>query len=266
MKFNLAFVTGASSGIGEDLCRLLAIQGIDLVITGRNVANLKKLSDELSLKVKVTTIAADLSIPSERQNIINSIHDLAPDLVINNAGFGLYGPALTHTTDSQLEILNVNGTAVLAITLEAARTLETKKKKGVIVNVSSAASFQIFPELAVYASVKTFVTHCSQALDIELKPRGIRVLAACPGMVSTDFSRRAANGAEKQSRQFAISAQEAAQHIWDQINAENPVYIFGWTTRWATYLTHFLPQCLTTKILRDNISSRIPQRPFIPIE
>jgi len=100
-KFSLAFVTGASSGLGAGICRLLASKGIPLLITGRNVERLKILADELQMLVPVEIIAADLSIEKERERLIDKIHEHVPDLIINNAGFGLYGPALTYETRQQ---------------------------------------------------------------------------------------------------------------------------------------------------------------------
>lgn len=262
-KFSLALVTGATSGIGEALSRLLASQGIDLIITGRNISKLEELATELGTKVHVDCFSADLASQDDRQKVIRKIYEKIPDLVINNAGFGLYGPALTHTTASQLEILNVNGNAVLEITMEAARALATRSKAGTIMNIASAAAFQVFPELAIYSAAKTFVVQFSQALNIELKSQGIQVLAACPGMVATDFSRRAAKEKEPFLLTSAISSEEAAKHIWDQIQSANPVYIFDWKTRWMTYLSRIAPKCIVAMVLRSKIRRRTPDRPII---
>lgn len=258
-KFSLALVTGASSGIGESLCHLLAKQGINLIITGRNQENLDNLKKQLSAQVQVTSISVDLSKPESRQLIIDLIHKQAPDLVINNAGFGLYGDALTHETNDQLEILNINGNVVLEITLEAARTLASKDKKGVIINISSAAAFQVIPALAVYSATKTFVNQISEALDYEMKPLGIRVFAACPGMVATEFAKRAARADQFQDNKLSMTADFAAQQIWDQIQREEPIYIFDWRTRMATHLSKILPKCILRKFLRNSIITRLPK-------
>lgn len=266
LHFSLALVTGATSGIGEALCQLLADKKIPLIISGRNQPKLESLKKELTKQnIDVTIIAADLAHANERQKIIKLIHERSPDLVVNNAGFGLYGAALTHPTQAQMDILNVNGNAVLEISLEAARTLASNNRKGIIMNVSSAGAFQVFPSLAVYAAAKTFVNQVSQALDAEMKSYGVRILSACPGMVETEFAKRAAGSQESPNLMISMTPSEAARQIWWQIENEKPVHIFDWRTRWATYLSRCLPTSLVTKIIRSTITSRTPKRPIINI-
>lgn len=144
-KFSLALVTGASSGIGEALARLLASQGINLLITGRDENRLKELAQELQMHVNVTAFTADLADEKGRRSMEEIILKHVPELVINNAGFGLYGDTLNHPIPEQLKILTVNGNAVLEFTLYAAEALIAQNKTGTILNVSSAASYYIFP-------------------------------------------------------------------------------------------------------------------------
>jgi uncharacterized protein len=265
-KISLALVTGASSGIGEALCHFLADKGIDLLITGRNNERLTALALDLQKKVKVVSFTADLAIAAQRAMVVEKIHIHAPDLVINNAGFGLYGEALTHTTGAQLEILEVNGNAVLELTLEAARTLITKNKAGVIMNVSSAAAFYVFPDLAVYSAAKTFVLQFSQSLDMELQScSGIRVLTCCPGMVETAFTTRAAGKPIEVISGFAMTPEFVAQEIWDQIQEGTPYRIIDWKTRWGTHLSRIIPKRWLAKILKARLAERISYRPIIKI-
>ena len=120
--YRLALVTGATSGIGKEVCKLFAGKGINLILTGRNEEELKLLKESLSPLVSVQFISADLSTAEGRRHIVQAIHENCPDLVINNAGFGFIGEALTYQTNEQVEILEVNGKAVLELSLEAART------------------------------------------------------------------------------------------------------------------------------------------------
>ena len=256
-KFQLALVTGASSGIGEALTRLLADQGINLLISGRNTAKLNQITQELQSKVKVESFSADLVSESGRQIVVDKIHRHAPDLMINNAGVGSYGEALSHPTQEQLDMLTLNGTAVLEFTLEAARTMVVKNKQGVILNVSSAAAFQIFPCFAVYAASKALVKHFSESLDEEMKPYGVRVLTACPGMVATHFVSRA-GGEPSGRRKNIMSPERAAQQIWWQIQKGKAVHTFDWKYRLATFLTHYVvPKKLLSLILRKEIEKRV---------
>jgi short-subunit dehydrogenase len=225
----LALVTGATSGIGEALVHLLAAEGIETLSVGRNRDKLSTLPGK--------SLYADLS--DDRSELIRWIQDNAPDLVINNAGFGLYGKGVELSVEEQLRMVEVNNKALLEITLESAKTLLRKGKSGVILNVASAAAFQPFPTLAVYAATKAFVVSLSESLDFELKSRGIRVLVSCPGMVATDFQNRA-SGKEIKKNSSYMTADYAAERIWNQILNEKGVEIFDWKTRFLVRLGQFL--------------------------
>lgn len=259
-KFSLALVTGASSGIGESLCHLLAAKGISLLITGRDKAKLEQMVATLQDQVKIISFPADLTIPAERNKVIEMIHEYCPDLVINNAGMGLYGDALTHSTEQQMAILTVNGEAVLEITLEAARMMKSQQKQGVILNVSSSAAFQIFPQFAVYAATKAFVNSFTESFDQEMQAYGIRVLTACPGMVKTAFSRRAGGSVTTLDKALAMTPEFAAQEIWQQIQKGKAMHLFDWKYRFLTYLSSILPKQLKIAILRRSIANKIKNR------
>lgn len=260
-RFNLALITGASSGIGEELCHLLASKGIGLIISGRNTAKLEHLANHLKSKAPVIPITADLSETLGREIILETIREHVPDLIINNAGYGLYGEALSHATDDEVQILNVNAESLLEITLEAARTLKLHKKKGVIMNISSVAAFIPFPFSAVYAASKSFVTNFSVAFDYELQNDGIRVLNACPGMVKTDFSRRAGGEAIPSQHNFAMTAKYAAEQIWWQIQNGKTTHLFDWKYRWLVRLTRILPERLVMRFMYRSIARRISPGP-----
>jgi hypothetical protein len=255
---NLAFISGATSGLGKALACQLAGRGVPLFLTGRNKEKLEALAKKLQQDVPVFYHPADLSNPSERKTLISELHNRVPDLIINNAGFGLYGNALSYRTKEQLDILEVNSAALLEISLEAARALSEHKKGGTIVNVSSAAAFFTYPTLAVYAASKRFVKDFSEALDEELKPHGIRVLTACPGQIRTAFRSRAAkNSPQTPSAPFSMSVEKAAACILWQIEKGKTLYIFDWRYRIATFLARFiLPKKTLLSLLKKGISDR----------
>lgn len=256
--FSLALVTGATSGIGEAVAYLLAEKGINLFLTGRNQDKLKQLKDELGRKVQVETIPADLSSEKERNELIKKIYEHAPDLVVNNAGFGLYGDALAYDTSDQVKILNVDGTVVLILSLESARAMRAKDKKGVIINISSASgAMPTFPGMAVYGASKAFVNQFSTSFDYELRPYGIRVLASCPGVVATDFRSRAGgkkSGSGKTPK--VMTSAFAAEEIWRQIENRKQIYIFDWKYRFLTFLTKYIfPTSFVSKTIYDSVKS-----------
>lgn len=266
MPFDLALVTGASSGIGEALCKLLVEKKIPLLITGRDPERLKSVQERLVEKGgRVQSILIDLADHRQRKKLIEEIHRLAPTLVINNAGFGLYGEALTRETAEQLEILKVNGEAPMELSLEAARTLISRGKKGIILNVSSAAAFYLFPQFSVYASTKAFLNHFSQSFDLEVSQHGIRVLTACPGMVETAFRERAGGRFLSKNETESLSPELVAKQIWQQIIDEQPLKIINWKYRLFTQLSRLLPAHWLAKKLAQSIQERIPQRKFIGI-
>lgn len=247
-----ALVTGATSGIGEALCRLLARQRIDLIITGRDEAKLSALTEELKQHVHVFPIKADLI--QERQEVLSALKEYKPELVVNNAGFGLYGEVFDHSTQEEMDLMELNSNALLQITLEAVKTLKAAGKKGVVLNVSSAAGFLPFPCFTIYSATKAFVNHLSVSLDEELKRYGIRVLAACPGMVGTSFRERATKKEGVAPGAHSMDADEAAQHIWRQIVKGKQINIFNWKTRLMIFAARYLlPRALLMKILRDSI-------------
>lgn len=227
-KIKLALITGATSGIGEALALWIEEKGIDTIVTGRNG---EKLAQFRGRKV-VCDLAKD------RSQLIDLVRKEAPDLIINNAGFGLYGKAIDLSIQEQLDMVEVNNKALLEITLEGAKALKAQGKEGTIMNISSGASFQPFPTLAVYAATKAFVTNLSESLDFELSKEGIRVLASCPGMVDTAFSARAAKRS-KRSKPKKMSPQFAVQKIWEQIESGKSVHIFEWKTHLMVRLGQF---------------------------
>lgn len=262
---SLALVTGATSGIGKALCPLLIKEGFSLLVTGRNEKELQTLEQDFPGKI-IKALPADLSNEDGRQTVIALIHEYAPTLIINNAGFGLYGEALSYSTEEQKQVVEVNVLAVVELTLEAARALVSTQKKGVILNVSSAAAFQVAPNLSVYASSKAFVNTFSQSLDEEFRPYGIRVLATCPGMVKTSFSERAGGQVRSKMQQEGVMNPEfIAEEIWRQIQSKQPLRIVDWKYRVLTYLSYLLPKKWVATMFKQTIAERIAPRPIIKI-
>lgn len=254
--FKRALITGAYGGLGETLAHLLASKNIPLILAGRDENKLKEVSASLQNQVPVILCAADLAKQNERKKVIDLIHEHAPDLVINNAGFGLYGDVLDYSTSEQMEILEVNANAVLELTIEAARALTEAKKRGIILNISSGAAFFPFPAFSVYAASKAFVTQFSQAFDVEMSPSGIRILAACPGQIDTKFRSQASKGKSPTKSRFAMSKEKASEYLWKQIEKEIPCFTFDYRTSVSLFLCRFIPKSILLKILRKFITTR----------
>lgn len=256
--FQLALITGASSGIGEALCELLASKGIKLILHGRDETRLKKLAEKLRSQVEVSSYIGDLINIEQRNTLIRVIRDRKPDLVINNAGFGLYGEAIGLDYHEQLSMVDLNIGALLELTVEAGRILSNEKHDGVILNVASVAGFYPFPYLATYAATKSFVIHFSEAVDFELRKKGIRVLVSCPGKVDTRFREVASKGRSTSSKkEFGVmDAKFVAEQIWWQIKKKKTVHIVDWKYRFGMFLLKLLPKSMAFRILSRSIQKR----------
>ncbi len=256
--YQLALVTGASSGLGRALAVEIAAKGTSLLLTGRNTAELQQTAALLSVPTELVSI--DLSIPSERKELIELIRDKAPDLIINNAGFGIYGDAAETSISEQLKLIEVNITALVDIALESTQTLLKLGKTGTLLNVSSAAAFFPFPSFATYAASKAFVLRFSEALDQELRPHGIRSLTTCPGQIETHFRSRASGDFPQKNEMWTMKTQRAAELIIDQIEHLDPKRIIDWKYRFARILIRLIPQPVLMKVLRKSIQKRYSLR------
>jgi hypothetical protein len=187
-----ALITGASSGIGLDLARLMA-PDFDLILTARNQSSLEQHSKELEEHGnRVHVIPADLALPASPQQIFDEIarRGLIVDVLINNAGFGGYGPFAETDPRTELEMIQVNIAALTHLTKLALPGM-VSRRHGRIMNVASTAGFQPGPLMAVYYATKAYVISFSEAIANELKGSGITVTCLCPGATATEFAKRA---------------------------------------------------------------------------
>jgi uncharacterized protein len=183
--FTSALVTGASSGIGAEMARLLGAAGVPTVLVARRVDRLQEIAD---LYDGFEVLEADLGTAEGRAATVERItsDDDPIDLVVNNAGFGTSGDF--HELDvgrleSEIE-LNVSALTTLS---HAALATMVPRGRGYLLNVSSVASFQAGPGLAVYSATKAYVTSLTEALHEEVKGSGVHVTALCPGLTKTEF-------------------------------------------------------------------------------
>lgn len=188
----MALVTGATSGIGLALTRLLAQCGLDVVINARNQKELEELKTELeaTFNIKVVVAPADLSDEASVNNFIKTIHAYNIGLAVLCAGYGTSGLFMNSKLDEEVNMLRVNSEAVLKLSHYFTKIF-TKWKKGGIIFMSSIVAFQGVPHAAHYAATKAYVQSLAEALAIELKPYHVDVLAAAPGPVKSKFETRA---------------------------------------------------------------------------
>jgi short-subunit dehydrogenase len=185
-----ALITGASSGIGKAFAQALATRGAHLILVARSQDKLQALAQTLSKAhgVSVEVIAADLSAEGAAQTVYQTVQQrgLVVDMLINNAGFATHGRFETLAAARDHEEVMLNTTTVADMT-HAFLPAMLDKGDGAVINVASTAAFQPVPYMAIYGATKAFVLSFSEALWAECRPRGVRVLALCPGATDTAF-------------------------------------------------------------------------------
>jgi hypothetical protein len=209
----VTLITGASAGIGAELARVFAQHGDQVVLAARREAKMQALAGDIAAAgyLRPYVIAADLEAAGGPDRLAQAMAALAlePAVVVNNAGFGLSGDAAELDIDQQLRMIDLNTRALTDLSLRFIDSLA--RHRGGILNVASIAGFVPGPGLAVYHATKAFVVSFSEALHQELKGRGVRVSALCPGPVPTEFQARAGIARGKTPSLLERSALRVAQ-------------------------------------------------------
>jgi uncharacterized protein len=207
----ITLITGASAGIGAELARVFAEHGHELALVARREHRLVELADEIAGagRPRPHVLRIDLEQPGAVTLLAAELiaRDLEPANVVNNAGFGLVGQATRLDRSEQLAMIDLNVRALTELSL--AFTDGVARHRGGILNVASLAAFLPGPGMAVYYASKAYVLSFTEALHHELKGRGVRVTALCPGPVATEFQARA--GLQKENRMLALSAARVAR-------------------------------------------------------
>ena len=209
-KRGRALVTGASSGIGLEIAKVLASQNYDLIICARRKKELDDLSIKITNRYKVNcrVIVADLTTEEGVDLLVNNSEDV--DILVNNAGFGILGDHFEMQLGRQLEMIELNIHALTRLSHEFGN-LMVKKGKGRIMNVASIASYISGPSFAVYCATKAYVLSYSRALHKELKNKGVTVTALCPGYVTTGFQEVAGMELSKMEKLTSVPAKKVAE-------------------------------------------------------
>src|ERR1700691_3725627 len=189
-----ALITGASFGIGLELTRIFAREGYNLVVVARTADKLRQLASELEKAhgTRSLILAIDLTDPGAPAYVLDQTTraDLQIDVLVNNAGFGQYGPFVENDLEECLRQIQLNVTTLTHLTrLYLPPMIE--RKSGRVLNVASTAAFQPGPLMAVYFATKAYVLHFSEALANELNGTGVSVTCLCPGATATEFHKRA---------------------------------------------------------------------------
>jgi hypothetical protein len=254
-----AFVTGASSGLGEEFARQLAEHGAHLVLTARSVDRLRALAAQLGAAhaVQVRVIGADLAAEGGVEALLRELDALGVpiDHVIANAGFGLWGPFVERDERSQTEMVRVNCEAVVGVVRHCLPGIVARQRGGVLL-IASTAAFQPMPSLAVYGATKAFVLSFGQAIAEELRGTGVRVSVVCPGPVPTAFHQRAGIEIPDAYRWAVVSAQECVRRALAGYAARRRIVIPGALNQVGALVARLVPHRVLVPVVRRMLPSR----------
>jgi hypothetical protein len=249
-------VTGASSGIGAVIARLLAARGLGVTLVARREDRLRLLADELSGQhgVRAEIITADLTDAASRSRIATELEDrsLLVNVLVNNAGFSTMGPVYRSDPERELALVRTDVEAVVHFcSLFLAGMVE--RRSGAVLNVASTAAFQPLPGQAAYGASKAFVLSYSHALRGELRSKGVTVTALCPGPVETGFATAAGitdeEAAGAMPKIMWVSADEVARAAVSGMDADRAVVIPGLANRVSAALGWLSPRSVLVPVV-----------------
>ena len=185
-----ALITGATSGIGRDMAALLSHMGYDLIIASRNTHKMKQVQKKLPTAVEIITV--DLCCAEDCYQLYEAVKEQEIDIVINNAGFGAFGPFSDIALEKELDMIDLNIKAVHILTKLFIKYFK-ERNKGYLLNVASSAAFLQCPLMATYYATKAYVLRLTEAVRKELEKEGsaVKISVLCPGPVDTAFCERA---------------------------------------------------------------------------
>jgi len=247
-----ALITGASKGIGKSMALLLAGRGYNLLLIARSGTELDELSIYIQNKyqVKVSYLAIDLSGSNASAAVADWCKNQALQLsiLINNAGFGLWGNFQDLPLADQLNMLQLNINAVVELSHLLLPALK-QQKQAYILNIASTAAYQALPTLAVYAATKTFILSYSRALRFELKNSPVSVSCLCPGPTDTGFASRAGMDALTDlANKFNTPPEEVARIGLKGMFNKKAEIIPGFLNKLSAFGANYLPKSLIERI------------------
>ncbi len=266
-----ALVTGASSGIGRDMARYLYLSlGYNLIIVARNEDKLLELKQELESKLQgekqnqenskndnanieknkninreIIVIKADLSYLADINNIVEKTKNIDVDLLVNNAGFGVFGNFTTTNLEKEVNLINTNITAVHILTKVFLNKMKSKNK-GHILNVASIAGMEPGPLMAAYYASKAYVIRLSRAINKELRKEksNIKISILCPGPVDTNFN----NVANVVFKAPSMPSEKVAKYGIDKTLKGKLIIVPGFLNKCVRFFSKILPDAILEEV------------------
>jgi short-subunit dehydrogenase len=247
-----ALVTGASSGIGLELAKIFAAKGINLILVARSKQALEQLAQRLQTQHGITAhvLAYDLSHYQHAKAIFDwcQAAGITVNYLINNAGFGDWGPFAESHWEKQEQMINLNVTTLTYLSHLFLPGM-VARRSGKIMNLASTASFQPGPTMSVYFATKAYVLHFSEAIAHELRHTGVTVTALCPGATESDFQNKASM---QDSRLFKgktlPTAAEVAAYGYQAMQQGKVVAVHGFMNALMASMAGLSPRSLTVRL------------------
>ncbi len=248
-----ALITGASGGIGYELALLLARDGFDCILVARSRDKLDELAARLEseFRVKTLVVARDLSKPTAVDEIYEEVSaaSMSIDVLVNNAGFPVYGRFVDTDWQAELDMLQVNVVALTALTKLFVRGM-VERRHGRILNLASTAAFVPGPLMAVYYASKAYVLSFSQALANELQGTGVTVTALAPGPTRTGFQKRGVMEDSRLVRGQIADAKSVAAAGYRGMMRGKTIVIPGFSNKLIPWVARVSPRGAVTRVVR----------------
>jgi uncharacterized protein len=242
-----ALVTGASSGIGKEIAKVLAEHGANLVLTARRKERLEDLAKQLrdAHGIEARVVTSDLTDPGAAARLFEETEGagLAVDILVNNAGFGSWESFLDVPWDVYQRVIQVNMTALTELTFRFLPGMR-ERGHGHVMNVASMGAYLPCPNFAVYAATKAYVRNLTEAVDYEVKSSGVRCIAVCPGGTKTEFLETANQDLKAGAELFMMSAERCARIAVKKMLRGRRTVVTGFMNVLSVLLLRWLPRCL----------------------
>ncbi len=257
-----ALITGASAGFGVEFARLFARHHNDVILTARRSDRLAELAASLEAECDINAhvIVADLAAHDGAQGLFDEVQERGLDVeyLVNNAGFGTFGPFVETDPDESMDLVRVNIAALTELTALFLPAM-VERRSGRVLNVASAAAFQPGPLMATYYASKAYALHFSEALNEELEGTEVSVTALCPGPVMTEFQQVA--GMETSGlvlNKRLISIEEVVEAGYEAMMRGKAYVIPGIGPRLLSFGVRFMPRRFVTKFVGRMQAERAP--------
>jgi len=245
-----SIVTGGGSGLGLEFVKLLLNDDFYVIVIDYNkehLENIKKIIDK-EKNDQISLIQKDLSKPNAALEIYNKLKNIKIDILINNAGFGLFGKFYNTNWEVEKKMIMLHVLCTTEMTKLFLKDM-IKRNNGKILNMSSLAAFQPGPLMSIYYSTKTYILHFSEAIANELKDTSVSITVLCPGQTKTDFQRKVSSKKVKISFNIS-SAKEVAEYGYNALKKGKVVAVPGLFNKILSSIHRFIPRSFATRLMR----------------